>query len=121
MEAPKVELQERAKKIKQALNLVHEKGLANEHRVLIRVCRSWVDSARVNNMPLGPLLGWAIQRGERLEVKRAQVKGRPVTFVLPTRKPLDDPNAPDVPFPYEEVAERAFSGLTKLCKEFQAG
>lgn len=126
----KVDLLERAKKIKQSLNLVHEKGLTNEHRVLIRVCHSWVDAVRQNQMPLGPLLGWAIQRGERLEVKRAQIKGRTVTYVLPTRKSAEGGSAeggsgvsgvPDVPFPYEEVAENAFAGLTKLCKEFQAG
>jgi len=113
----KVDATNAAVELQIALQLIDGASLHDRNkRILVNLCKSWCQCVLGSKMPLGPLLGFAMQKGTPLTRKSATAKsGATVDFVVPD---LDSAGIAGTAF-YEEVGVTAHSVIRQICKEQQ--
>ena len=115
---PKLDLQFKvaatttAVQLQNALKLIDIASLCDRNkRILLNLCKSWCQCVLTSRMALGPLLGFAMQKGTPLTRKSVVGKtGAMVHFVIPSVGSAAGAF-------YEEVGDAAHNVIRQICVE----
>lgn len=120
-----------------ALKLIDLGTLDKHKQTLVKLCQSWCQCVLASKMPLGPLIGCALQKGVPLQaVSATAASGAKVNYVLPAFEGSEGSegagdgagsagassaaSSTAVAF-YQQVGIAAHNVIRELCLEQQVG